>query len=105
VVLSDGSGLAAWMHWSCIYESVIGFKSVDELYPSSPLGVDSADTSQPSKENAWTISVLPNNPARQYSNITHCNAVEGYSTLIVPCMEMGPRTTIIQSQRNRMCVL
>ncbi len=35
----------------------------------------------------------------------HCNAVEGYSTLVVPCMEMGPRTTIIHSQRNRMCVL
>jgi hypothetical protein len=29
---------------------VIGFKSVEELYPSSPLGVDSADTSQLPKE-------------------------------------------------------
>ncbi len=40
VVLSAGSGLAAWMHWSCIDEFVIGFKSVEELYPSSPLGVN-----------------------------------------------------------------
>jgi hypothetical protein len=38
-------GLLAWMHWSCIDEFVIVFKSVEELYPS-PLGVDSADTSQ-----------------------------------------------------------
>jgi hypothetical protein len=36
----------AWMHWSCTHEFVIGFKSVEELYPSFPLGVDSADTSQ-----------------------------------------------------------
>jgi hypothetical protein len=38
------------MHWSCIDEFVVGFKSVEELYPSSPLGVDSADTSQLPKE-------------------------------------------------------
>jgi hypothetical protein len=25
----------------------------------------------------------------------HGNAVEGYYSLIVPCMEMGPRTTVI----------
>ncbi len=30
--------------------NVIGFKSVEELYPSPPLGVDSADTSQLPKE-------------------------------------------------------
>ncbi len=36
-------GLAAWMHWSCIDEIVIGFRSVEEFYPSSPLGVDSAE--------------------------------------------------------------
>jgi hypothetical protein len=29
---------------------VLGFKSLEELYPSPPLGVDSADTSQLSKE-------------------------------------------------------
>jgi hypothetical protein len=40
----------AWVHWSCIDECVIGFKSVEELYPSSPLGVDSANTSQLPKE-------------------------------------------------------
>jgi hypothetical protein len=38
------------MHWSCIDEFVIGFKSIEELYSSSPLGVDSADTSQLPKE-------------------------------------------------------
>jgi hypothetical protein len=29
---------------------VLGFKSVEELFPSPPLGVDSADTSQLPKE-------------------------------------------------------
>jgi hypothetical protein len=43
-------GLAVWMHWSCIDVIVLGLKSVEELYPSPPLGVDSADTSQLSKE-------------------------------------------------------
>jgi hypothetical protein len=38
------------MHWSCIDEIVIGFKSVEEFYPSLPLGVDSADTCQLPKE-------------------------------------------------------
>jgi hypothetical protein len=38
------------MYWSCIDEFVIGFKSEEELYASSPLGVDSADTSQLPKE-------------------------------------------------------
>ncbi len=40
---------------------VLGFKSVEELYPSPPLGVDSADTSQLPKEM---------NPARQYYRYT-----------------------------------
>jgi hypothetical protein len=65
VVLSAGCGLAAWMHWSCIDEldTVLGFKSVEELYPSPPLGVDSADTRQLPKgeEFAWKIPILPNN--------------------------------------------
>ncbi len=43
--LSAGCGLLA-----CIDEFVIGFKSAEELYPSSPMGVDSADTSQLLKE-------------------------------------------------------
>jgi hypothetical protein len=47
-VLSARCGLAAWMHWSCIDEIVLGFESVQELYPSFPL--DSADTSQLAKE-------------------------------------------------------
>jgi hypothetical protein len=38
------------MHWSCIDEIVIGFKLGEEFYPSLPLGVDSADTSQLPKE-------------------------------------------------------
>ncbi len=45
------SGLEAWMPWSCIDEIVIGLKSAEEFYPSPPLGVDSADTSQLPKEN------------------------------------------------------
>jgi hypothetical protein len=40
----------AWMLWSCIDAIVLGFQSVEELYPSPPLGVDSADTSQLPKE-------------------------------------------------------
>jgi hypothetical protein len=40
VVLSARCGLAPWMHWSCIDEIVLGFKSREELYPSPPLGVD-----------------------------------------------------------------
>jgi hypothetical protein len=35
-----------WMHWSYIDVIVLGFNSVEELYPSPPMGVDSADTSQ-----------------------------------------------------------
>ncbi len=31
-------GLAAWMQWSCIDVIVLGFKSVEELYPSPPFG-------------------------------------------------------------------
>jgi hypothetical protein len=50
VVLLAGCGLEAWMHWSCIDVIVLGFKSVEELCPSPPLGVDSADTSQLTKE-------------------------------------------------------
>jgi hypothetical protein len=39
---------------------VLGFKSVEELYPSPPLGVDSADTSHTDQgeEFAWTIPIL-----------------------------------------------
>ncbi len=61
-VLSAGCGLLAWVNWNCMDKFVIGFKSVEELYPSSPLRVDSADTSQLPKEK---IPILPNNPARQ----------------------------------------
>ncbi len=53
-----------WMHWSCIGQFVIGFKTIGELYPSSPLEIDSVDTSQ-GEEFAWTIPIHPNNPARQ----------------------------------------
>ncbi len=50
-------GFVGWM-WACSMDAlalywskfVIGFKSVEELYPSPPLGVDSADTSQLPKE-------------------------------------------------------
>ncbi len=38
------------MHWNCIDDIVLGFKSVEDLYRSPPLGVDSADTSQLPKE-------------------------------------------------------
>jgi hypothetical protein len=38
------------MHWGLIDVIVLGFKSVEELYPSPPLGVDIADTSQLPKE-------------------------------------------------------
>jgi hypothetical protein len=58
-VLSAGCGLLAWMHWSFIGEFVVGFKSVEELYPSPPLGVESAQ----GEEFAWKIPILSNNPA------------------------------------------
>ena len=63
-----GCGLEAWMHWSCIDVIVLGFKSVEELYRSPPLGVDSADNSQlPREKNLYGQfhPILPNNPARQ----------------------------------------
>ncbi len=52
MVLSARCGLEAWMHWSRIDVIVLGFETVEELYPSPPLGVDSAeaDTSQLPKE-------------------------------------------------------
>ncbi len=37
VVLSVRCGLAAWMQLSCIDEIVLGFKPVEEMYPSPPL--------------------------------------------------------------------
>ncbi len=43
-------GLEAWMQWSYIDVIVLGFKSVEEMYTSSPLEVDSAVTSQLPKE-------------------------------------------------------
>jgi hypothetical protein len=46
----------AWMHWSCTDEFVRAFKSVEELYPSFPLGVDSAETSQLPKEKNYNTS-------------------------------------------------
>jgi hypothetical protein len=68
VVLSARCGHAPWMHWSCIDEIVLGFKSIEKLYPSPPLGVDSADTCQLPRENNLhgQSTLLPNNPARQY---------------------------------------
>jgi hypothetical protein len=51
LVLSARCGLEACMHWSRIDVIVYcGFKSVEELYPFPPLGVDSADISQLPKE-------------------------------------------------------
>jgi hypothetical protein len=44
------AGFVALFHCSRIDEIVIGLRSVEELYPSPPLGVDSADTSQLPKE-------------------------------------------------------
>ncbi len=38
------------LHWNCIDVIVLGLKSVEELYLSPPLEVDSADTSQLPKE-------------------------------------------------------
>ncbi len=55
------------MHWNCIDVIVLGFKLVEELYPSPPLGVDSAVTSQlPKEKNWWTIPI-------QYFQITQPN--------------------------------
>jgi hypothetical protein len=58
------------MHWSCIDEFVIGFKSAEEFYPSSQLGVDSADTIAKCPRRRICLDnsefpILPNNPARQ----------------------------------------
>jgi hypothetical protein len=45
----DG-GVLAWMLWSYIDEDLLGIKSLEELYPSPPLGVCIEDTSQLPKE-------------------------------------------------------
>ncbi len=50
MVLSARCGLAALMRLNCIDVIVLGFNSVEGLYPSPPLGVDSADPSQLPKE-------------------------------------------------------
>ena len=50
MVLSARCGLEAWMQWSCIDVIALGFKSVEELYTSLPLGADSEETSQLPKE-------------------------------------------------------
>ena len=52
MVLSARRGHAAWMHLSCIDVIVLGLKSVEELYPTPPLGVDRADTYQLNLEAA-----------------------------------------------------
>jgi hypothetical protein len=44
-----------------LFSLVNTFKSVEALYPSPPFGVDSAQ----GEEFAWTIPILPNNPAQQ----------------------------------------
>jgi hypothetical protein len=46
----DVHGLEAWMQLSCTDVIALGFKSVEEMYTSPPLEVDSADTSQLPKE-------------------------------------------------------
>jgi hypothetical protein len=50
LVVLSARCLEAWMYLSCIDVIVLGFKSLEELYPSPPLVVDSADTSQLPKE-------------------------------------------------------
>jgi hypothetical protein len=58
--------IVAWMHWSRIDEFVIGLKSVEEFYPSSPLGVTVRTLANcPRRRFAGTIQILPNNPAWQ----------------------------------------
>jgi hypothetical protein len=53
-----------FLHWSRIDEFVLGLKSVDELCHSPPMGIGSADTSQPPKgEICMDKSQLPSNPA------------------------------------------
>ncbi len=77
LVLSAEYGLAVWMHWRCIDEIILGFKS-GRLYPSPPLGVDSADNSHlpaPLRGICMDNSnylILPqlNNPARCSSIVT-----------------------------------
>jgi hypothetical protein len=73
MVLSVGCGLLAWMHWSCIDEFVTGFKTAEELYPSSPLGVDSADTSQlPKEKNLLGRTKRDTNPRLQTGSKSRC---------------------------------
>jgi hypothetical protein len=63
VVLSAGCRLVARCIGAvCIDDIVLGFQSVEELYPSPPLGVDRADTiaivvnwTAQGKEFAWTV--------------------------------------------------
>jgi hypothetical protein len=61
---------------ACIDVIVLGFKSVEELYPSPSLGVDSADTSQlpmPKEKNL--------NGQFQYCHSPHCT-LQNFSQII-----------------------
>jgi hypothetical protein len=59
VVLSARSRLSAWMHWSKIDVIVLGFKSIEKLYPSP------GSPNCPRRKLYIEIPILPNNPARQ----------------------------------------
>jgi hypothetical protein len=79
VVLSARSRLAAWMHWSCIDVIVLVFKSVEGLYPSPPLGVDSADTTQLPKERLYMDnSNTSKEPSLAVVPLHLCNNRGGY---------------------------
>ncbi len=67
-------GLEACLIWRCIDVIVVRVKISRGIVPFSPMGIDSADTNQPSNgENCMDKShILPNNPARQYQQRRLC---------------------------------
>jgi hypothetical protein len=63
-------GVGLMWTWSRVDEFVLGLKSVAELCHSPPMGMGSADTSQPPMEGGdshgqFTITSKYSNPARQ----------------------------------------
>ncbi len=66
MVVWTWSGLEAFLFWSCIDTIVVRVKVSRGIVPFFPMGIDSADTSQPLIGEACIDKshLLPNNPAR-----------------------------------------
>ncbi len=68
--------MEAFLFWSCIDVIVVRVKVSRRIVSFSPMGIDSADTSQPPNEEICMEKshLLPNNPARQCYRYTSVQA-------------------------------